>query len=149
MRKIMVFMLAAALLVSFGSAIAQEKAPKSGEQPSTTMPSSSMPGGQPQPQEMGQGSISGPQLMQQMQDTMQQMQGVMRKPRMTNSELKQLQDMLNQMQGMMNQMQIMTMMQMCGPCPMMKQTPPSESTPPQTPSGSSTPGSPPEAQKNQ
>ncbi len=147
MRKIIVFIMAAALLVSFGSAIAQEKAPKPGEQPSTTTPPGSMPGGQPQPQEMGQGSISGPQLMQQMQDTMQQMQGVMRKPKMTAAETKQLQDMLNQMQGMMNQMQITTMLQMCGSGPLTKQTPSSESTPPQTPSGSSTPGSPPEQKK--
>ena len=139
MRRIMVVMVAAMLLVSFSFAMAQEKEPKAGEPTqSPTMSPGSMPGGMPsQSPAMGQGSMAPTQLMQQMQDTMQQMQGLMRKPKVATAEMKQLQDMLNQMQGMMNQMQINTMMQMCGSCPMMKQTPPTGSTTPQTPPGSS------------
>ena len=133
MRRIMVVMLAAMLLVSFSFAMAQEKGPKPDEQSqSPTMGPGSMQGGMPsQPPGMGQGSMMAPQLMQQMQDTMQQMQGMMRKPKVTTAEMKQLQDMLNQMQGMMNQMQINTMMQRCWSCPMVKQTPPTGSTMPQ------------------
>ena len=101
MRRIMLVMLAAMLLVSFSFAMAQEKEPKAGEpSQSPTMSPGSMPGGMPsQPPAMGQGSMTAPQLMQQMQDTMQQMQGMMRKPKMTTAEMKQLQDMLNSLTG--------------------------------------------------
>ena len=120
MRKVMAFVLVAALLVCFSYAVAQESggvpASKSGEQPQMPM--------------MGQGAMAAPQLMQQMQDTMQQMQGMMRKPKVTTAEMKQMQDMLNQMQSMMNQMQISFMMQMCGSCPMMKQGQQPSSMPP-------------------
>ena len=139
MRKVMVFVLVAVLLVGVSYALAQESGavtpPKPGDQPQSSMMG---PGSM-----MGQGAMATPQLMQQMQDTMQQMQGMMRKPKVTSAEMKQMQDMLNQMQSMMNQMQISYMMQMCGSCPMMKQgqqpssMPPS--SPPPPPSGQSEP----------
>ena len=62
MRRIMVVMLAAMLLVSFSFAMAQEKDPKAGEPPqSPTMGPGSMPGGMPsQPPGMGQSSMAPP-----------------------------------------------------------------------------------------
>lgn len=138
MRKVMVFVLVAVLLVGVSYALAQESgavtSPKPGDQPSSMMGPGSM---------AGAGATNAPQLMQQMQDTMQQMQGLMRKPKTTSADMKQLQDMTNQMQSMMNQMQISYMMQMCGSCPMMKpgQQPSSMPPPsqPPTPSAQSEP----------
>ena len=128
MRKVMAFVLVAALLVSVSYAFAQESS-------AVTPPK---PGTQPQSPTMGQGSMATPQLMQQMQDTMQQMQAMMRKPKVTTAEMKQMQDMLNQMQGMMNQMQLSYMMQMCGSCPMMKPgQQPSSTSPSSSPSAPS------------
>lgn len=131
MRKVMVFVLVAAVLICFSYAVAQESggtpASRPGEHPSSMM---------------GQGSMAAPQLMQQMQDTMQQMQGMMRKPKVTSAEMKQLQDMTNQLQSMMNQMQISYMMQMCGSCPMMKPGQQPSSMPPATPPPASLPQTP-------
>ncbi len=136
MRKMAIFTLAMVLVFGVGYAAAQEAGPKPGD-----MPQSLPMGGQPPA--MGQGSLTNPQLMQQMQDTMQQMQTMMQKPKMTPAETKKLQDMLNQMQGVMNQMQINTMMQMCGACPMMKQLPQGSSMPPSGAPGTPSAGSPP------
>jgi hypothetical protein len=122
MRKVMVFVLAAVLLVGVSYALAQESSavtpPKPGDQPSSMA---------------GPGSMTPPQLMQQMQDTMQQMQTMMRKPKTSSADMKQLQDMISQMQSMMNQMKISYMMQMCGSCPMMKQGQQPSSMPPSSP----------------
>ncbi len=122
MRKVMVFLLAASLLLGTGYALAQ---PGEGQTPQP---------GQTQPPGTMMGSQEMSQMMKQMQDNMQQMQQMMSKGKMSATDLKKMQDMFNQMQVMMNQMQMMSMMQMCGSCPMMKQMQaPGPGAQPQTP----------------
>ena len=110
MRKVMVFILTASLLMGAGYVMAQAPGEVQTPQP-----------GQMQPQGAMMGSQEMPQMMKQMQDNMQQMQQMMSKSKMTPADLKKMQDMFNQMQVMLNQMHMIGMMQMMQNCPMMKQ----------------------------
>ncbi|MEW6657292.1 MAG: hypothetical protein AB1424_01400 [Thermodesulfobacteriota bacterium] len=120
MRKATFLILAMAVLIGSGLALAQQKTPGQAQEHEKHHPPQQAT--QPQQPGMGPGMMGGqgmmcpcmmmPQMMQHMQKMMPMMEQIVKEKKMSPEATKQMQEMMTQMQGMMTHMQKMPMMQM-------------------------------------